>query len=258
MRAKFSAIVLMVVAGIGLLGAAAAFGYWIVGVNTAPAGSGFDASLSAPTNVSATVNGSSAITVNFTTAVTQLSGGQYEVIRSSGPGTGTVVCGPETLATNTGSSCQDTNLNSGTVYGYTIEALLDSWTAPAATNPSAETYQAPAISSGSSTTFTVGTAGSFPVTTTGFPTNTISNANFTNCTASTLPTGVSFTDNANNTATIASTTSSPTGSYAICINASNGVGSAATQKFTLTVNQAPAISSGSSTTFTVGTAGASL
>jgi Bacterial Ig-like domain (group 3)/Putative Ig domain len=45
------------------------------------------------------------------------------------------------------------------------------------------------------------------------------------------------------------------GVYPITITASNGVGSAATQSFTLTVNQAPAFTSANSAAFMVGTAG---
>jgi hypothetical protein len=116
--------------------------------------------------------------------------------------------------------------------------------------------QAPAITSSNSATLTVGSGGSFTVTTTGYPTDTITNANFSGCTKNTLPSGVSFTDNGNNTATLAGTPAAGTGgTYTLCINASNGVGSAATQTFALTVNQAPAITSSNSTGFTVGSSG---
>ncbi len=110
------------------------------------------------------------------------------------------------------------------------------------------TGQAPAIQSASATTFTVGSAGSFAVMTTGVPTNTITNANFSGCTKSpALPSGVTLTDNGNDTATLAGTPAAGTaGSYTLCLNASNGIGSAATQTFTLTIALAtpttPAIS----------------
>jgi hypothetical protein len=45
------------------------------------------------------------------------------------------------------------------------------------------------------------------------------------------------------------------GAYPLTFTASNGVGSNAVQSFTLTVNQAPAITSVNTTTFTAGTAG---
>jgi Bacterial Ig-like domain (group 3)/Putative Ig domain len=109
--------------------------------------------------------------------------------------------------------------------------------------------QAPAITSANSTTFTVGTAGSFTVTTTGFPTASLSETG-------TLPSGVTFVDNGNGTATLSGTPAAGTGkTYPLTITAANGVTPNATQSFTLTVNQAPAITSATSTTFTVGMAG---
>jgi hypothetical protein len=90
--------------------------------------------------------------------------------------------------------------------------------------------QAPAITSGNSTTFIVGSLGTFSVTTTGAPTPTLSETG-------TLPNGVSFTDNGNGTATLGGTpTVGTVGSYPITIKAHNGVGTDASQSFTLTVN----------------------
>ena len=112
--------------------------------------------------------------------------------------------------------------------------------------------QAPAITSGTSATFTTGTAGTFTVTTTGSPTAAITESGA-------LPSGVTFTDNGDGTATLGGTAASGSaGSYPITITANNGVSPNATQSFTLTVNAAPtapAITSGTSATFTVGTAG---
>ena len=111
------------------------------------------------------------------------------------------------------------------------------------------TGSAPAITSANSTTFAVGTAGSFTVTTTGTPTPSITETG-------SLPSGVTFTNNGNGTATLSGTPAAGTaGSYPLTITATNGVGSPATQNFTLTVsaaNQAPAITSANNTTFTVG------
>ncbi len=104
--------------------------------------------------------------------------------------------------------------------------------------------EAPAITSGNSTTFTVGTLGSFNVTATGDPSPTLS-------TTSTLPSGVTFSGGV-----LSGTPAAGTGgSYAITFKASNSVNPDATQNFTLTVNQAPAITTAASTTFTVGSAG---
>ena len=109
---------------------------------------------------------------------------------------------------------------------------------------------APAITSAGSTTFTTGTLGTFTVTTTGTPTAALSEAG-------TLPTGVTFVDNKDGTATLASTAATPAGSTTLTITAANGVGSPVTQSFTLTVAAvpAPAITSAGSTTFTTGTLG---
>jgi len=111
---------------------------------------------------------------------------------------------------------------------------------------------APAITSDPDPTFVVGTAGTFSVTTTGNPVAKITESG-------NLPTGVTFTDNGDGTATVAGTPADGTrGSYPFTITASNGVGTDATQSFTLTVNPAnaaPVITSANSTTFAVGAAG---
>jgi len=111
-----------------------------------------------------------------------------------------------------------------------------------------QTVGAPAITSATSTTFTAGTAGSFTVTATGAPTPTLSESS-----TDTLPSGVTF----DATTGVLSGTPAATagGTYTLHFTASNGVGSPATQTFTLTVDQAPAITSATSTTFTTGTAG---
>ena len=87
------------------------------------------------------------------------------------------------------------------------------------------------------------------MTTTGFPIPALSETGA-------LPTGVTFVDNGDGTATLAGTPAAGTGgTYALTITAANGVLPDATQTFTLTVDQAPAITSADSTTFTTGTSG---
>src|SRR4029077_17911528 len=112
--------------------------------------------------------------------------------------------------------------------------------------------QATTITSANSTTFTVGTEGTFTVTATGAPTPSLKETG-------TLPSGVTFVDNGNGTAKLSGTPAAGTaGSYPLTITAHNGVGTDASQAFTLTVNAAqtaPAITSANNTTFTVGTAG---
>lgn len=107
----------------------------------------------------------------------------------------------------------------------------------------------PSITSANNTAFVIGTAGTFTVTTTGSPVPTIARGGVT------LPGGVTFTDNLNGTATLAGTPAAGTaGTYALTFTATNGVGSPANQNFTLTINQAPAITSANNVTFNTGTA----
>jgi galactose oxidase-like protein/putative Ig domain-containing protein len=88
----------------------------------------------------------------------------------------------------------------------------------------------PAITSASNATFTLGTAGSFTVTTTGSPAPTLSETGA-------LPSGVTFVNNGNGTATLSGTPASGTaGTYPLALTATNGVAPAATQSFTLTVS----------------------
>ena len=106
--------------------------------------------------------------------------------------------------------------------------------------------QAPAITSANTTTFTVGSAGSFTVTATGTPTPAIA-------LTGSIPSGVTYTDNGNGTATLGGTPSAGTGgTYVLTFTASNGVPPNGTQSFTLNVNEAPAITSAANATFTTG------
>lgn len=106
--------------------------------------------------------------------------------------------------------------------------------------------QAPAITSAASATLTAGTAGSFTVTTSGAPAPALTEAG-------TLPSGVTFTDNGNGTAVITGTPAAGTdGTYPITITASNGTTPDAAQAFTLTVHEAPAITSQPSATLMSG------
>jgi hypothetical protein len=107
--------------------------------------------------------------------------------------------------------------------------------------------QAPAITSANTATFTRNVNGSFNITTTGFPTPALS-------LTGTLPTGLTFTDNGNGTATINGT---PTvgGSFpGFTVTASNGVGANANQALTIVVNDVPVITSANSTGFAAGVA----
>ncbi len=91
--------------------------------------------------------------------------------------------------------------------------------------------QAPAITSANLATFTVGSAGTFTVTTSGSPAAALTETGA-------LPSGVTFNDNGDGTATISGTPAAGTGgSYSVTITANNGVSPSATQSFSLTVQQ---------------------
>ena len=97
--------------------------------------------------------------------------------------------------------------------------------------------------------FVIGVAGTYTFTASGAPMPTLGETGA-------LPSGLVFTNNSNGTATLGGTPAAgASGNYPITISAQNGVGAGATQKFTLAVNQAPAITSASSATFLVGTPG---
>ena len=107
----------------------------------------------------------------------------------------------------------------------------------------------PTIISPNNVTDKVGTASSFTVTTTGFPTASLS-------LTGEFPTGLTFHDNGNGTATLAGTPIAP-GDFPIVITAQNGVAPDATQNFLIVVDQSPSITSpnnGATVTDQVGTA----
>src|SRR5690606_19484858 len=101
--------------------------------------------------------------------------------------------------------------------------------------------ESPAITSAPAATFPLGAASTFTITTSGFPSPALTLAGV-------LPTGVTFADNGNGTATIGGTPAAG-GAYALTVTAANGIGADAVQAFTLTVNGAPAITSPASATF---------
>ena len=138
---------------------------------------------------------------------------------------------------------------SGAAYPLTITA----------TNSAGHTDQAftlsvaasPTISSANHTTFAVSSAGSFDVSTAGgFPERPALSV------SGSLPTGVTFHDNGDGTATISGTPAVSTGgSYAITITANNGDAAVATQTFTLTVDEFASITSADHTNFSPGVSG---
>jgi hypothetical protein len=94
--------------------------------------------------------------------------------------------------------------------------------------------QAPAITSAATSSFMVGTAGTFTITATGTPT-----PSFTLTGAQ--PSWLSFVDNTDGTATLSGTPDADSDlSYSFTITARNGVFPNATQDFTLSIQQTPA------------------
>ena len=118
--------ILLFVAGFLLAAGGAAVAFYVINVvdSGRPALSQA-AQLTAPTAPTASANETSGtITVGWATP-SQPAGApvQYQVVRSSGPGSPDTVC---TVGSDV-TSCQDTGLVAGTMYGYSITAVLDSW-----------------------------------------------------------------------------------------------------------------------------------
>ncbi|MBV8959909.1 MAG: putative Ig domain-containing protein, partial [Actinobacteria bacterium] len=108
---------------------------------------------------------------------------------------------------------------------------------------------APAFTSAKTATFVVGQVGTFTVKASGTPKPTITMTG-------TAPSGVTFTDNADGTGTLTGTPAPGQGGVAaLTFTASNGMAPQATQSFTLTVNEAPTITSADNATFTIGDSG---
>jgi hypothetical protein len=199
-----------------------------------------------------TVNTAPVITSVNKTTFTVGTNGSFAVTATGTPiptlsETGTLPAG---VTFNPGTGVLSGTPAAGTGGTYSITFTANNGVGTPASQPFTLTVdQAPAITSPNSTTFTVGTLGSFTVMTTGFPAPSLVETGA-------LPGGVTFTDNGNGTGKLSGTPAAGSvGTYTITFTASNGVGTPATQTFTLTVNTAPVVTSGSSTTFTVGTPG---
>src|SRR6266513_1200866 len=145
----------------------------------------------------------------------------------------------------------------GLVGDYPLTFTASNGVPPAGTqNFTLTITRPPRITSVNNTTFVVGTAKTFTITTRStVPKSTLS---FTG----TLPGGVTFTPLANGTATLSGTAvAGSEGVYFLTITAANGILPNAMQLFKLTVQDtapvlhAPAIISSASTTFTAGTEG---
>ncbi len=139
--------------------------------------------------------------------------------------------------------------NTGGTYALTFTATNTLGSNPAQ-NFTLTVNQTPVITSGASVTFVPGSAGSFTVTTTGFPAPSITRGGVN------LPSGVSFVDNGNGTGTLSGTPAlNMDGTFAITFTATNAAGSTPAQNFSLIVDQSPAITSAANAIFSVANAG---
>ena len=114
--------------------------------------------------------------------------------------------------------------------------------------------EAPTFTNTVAATFSAEAAGSFLFTTAGFPTSALSESG-------PLPSGVTFVDNHNGTATLSGISSAGTaGTYHLTITATNNVGAGTTQPFTLTVNPSnnPTSSNPSPSSPTITSAGSTM
>lgn len=138
-------------------------------------------------------------------------------------GYGDLDVGPVTAHTVTG-------VTGGREYHFRVRAYNGGGIGASSNSAGVTTLLAPSLTSPAGTTLTFGSAGSFTVTATGNPVPTLA-------TGGALPGGITFTDNGNGTATIAGTAQAA-GAFLLTVTVANGVGSAAVQAFTLTIDKA--------------------
>jgi hypothetical protein len=142
----------------------------------------------------------------------------------------------------------------GTSGIYPITLTATNAVAPDATQSFTLTVgRPPAITTADAATFKAGTFASFEIDSNGFPgagSMVLADG------GATLPAGVAFVDNGDETATLSGTAPAGTGGvYAFTITASNGVAPDATQSFTLTIDEAPSVTSANGVTFAIGAPG---
>ena len=155
--------------------------------------------------------------------------------------TGTLPSGINFTPNGDGTATIDGTASAGSEGSYPINITASNGTLPDAMQAFTITVQdappvleAPAITSDASTSFTVGTAGTFTITTTGSPTPTLT-------LDGAQPAWLSFVDNTDGTATLSGTPDAGSDlSYSFTITARNGVSPVATQDFTLRITPTPA------------------
>ena len=199
-----------------------------------------------------TVNQAPSFTSNLSTTFTTATAGSFQASASGYPSPVFDLASgilPSGVTLSAGGLLSGTpTAQSGGSYPVTLKA--SNGTSPDASQAFTLTVnQPPAITSGNSTTFTVGQAGIYDIVATGFPAPVFS------ITTGSLPSGVNLESGGVLSGTPASGTG---GTYRFTVQAANGIGTTATQLFTLTVNQGLAITSPNATTFAVGQSGSFL
>ena len=180
------------------------------------------------------------------TALTQQQAWASAGMAASPSVTGYVQDGVVTV-TNPGSTAAPITVPTGTTvngaaFGSPYGGELSGWVSGSTTL--ALPGSLPVITSAATTSFAVGTAGTFTVTTS--PTAATITA------SGALPTGVTLTDNGNGTAVLAGTPAAgTTGSYPLVLTATSPAGTV-TQAFTLAVTGPPVFTSGASATAILG------
>jgi hypothetical protein len=149
---------------------------------------------------------------------------------------------PLSLGSADTATCTSTHADTGGTEQITASYSGDSNYAKSSESISETVDEAPQITSANSATFTENVPDEFLVSASGTPSPTIAESG-------TLPEGVAFSEGA------LSGIPTQNGTFPITLTAANGVGSNATQSFTLTVDAAPEITSPNSTAFTENTAG---
>ena len=209
-----------------------------------------------PANGAGGVAATSTVKIDFTESVTA-SAGAFSLDCPTGTPIAFTVSPALPANASTFTLTPNANLPQNVTCTGTVTASLIKATNPPKLKPAADysfsfsTGSLPTITSANATTFTVGTAATFTVTTTGTPAPSIARGGVA------LPSGVTFTDNGNGTGTLAAgpAAAGTGGIYAITFTANNTSGSSPTQNFTLTINEAPSITSANATSFAIGSAG---
>jgi hypothetical protein len=213
--------------------------------------------LNAPGAGTAAEATSTSLSLSWVTSSGLPPGGGYLVLRSTSSGgpfekVSSGSCQQATTLVSPAISCMDSGLSAGTTYFYEVEAafydIQTLWVsapdaqfsgttsaAPATSGapaPSPWSNGAPAITSADVASFAVGIPSSFQVTASGIPAPAFSDTGFSGCTPSTLPSGVIFSASGLLSGT---PTAGDLGTYAVCVNATNGIGPDSTQQLTLTI-----------------------